>query len=109
MKTNRKSAAMHKVSTASKRSSRITPTKRKKISANGARHAQGTARSTAKGAPLSREELNKIDAYWRAANYLSVGQIYLYDNPLLKKPLSKEHIKPRIVVKIDLEIGRAHV
>ena len=38
-----------------------------------------------------------IDAYWRAANYLSVGQIYLYDNPLLKKPLSKEHIKPRLL------------
>ena len=36
---------------------------------------------------LSPEELRKIDAYWRAANYLSVGQIYLYDNPLLKKPL----------------------
>jgi phosphoketolase len=35
-----------------------------------------------------------MDAYWRAANYLSVGQIYLYDNPLLKEPLSKEHIKP---------------
>jgi len=38
-----------------------------------------------------------IDAYWRAANYLSVGQIYLYDNPLLKKPLRKEHIKPRLL------------
>jgi xylulose-5-phosphate/fructose-6-phosphate phosphoketolase len=38
-----------------------------------------------------------IDAYWRAANYLSVGQIYLYDNPLLKKPLTKEHIKPRLL------------
>ena len=37
------------------------------------------------------------DAYWRAANYLSVGQIYLYDNPLLKKPLTKEHIKPRLL------------
>ena len=38
-----------------------------------------------------------IDAYWRAANYLSVGQIYLYDNPLLKQPLTKEHIKPRLL------------
>jgi xylulose-5-phosphate/fructose-6-phosphate phosphoketolase len=38
-----------------------------------------------------------MDAYWRAANYLSVGQIYLYDNPLLKKPLSKEHVKPRLL------------
>jgi xylulose-5-phosphate/fructose-6-phosphate phosphoketolase len=38
-----------------------------------------------------------IDAYWRAANYLSVGQIYLYDNPLLKQTLTKEHIKPRLL------------
>ena len=47
--------------------------------------------------PLSREELHHIDAYWRAANYLSVGQIYLFDNPLLKEPLRKEHIKPRLL------------
>ncbi len=47
--------------------------------------------------PLSTEELNGIDAYWRAANYLSVGQIYLFDNPLLKAPLRKEHIKPRLL------------
>ena len=46
---------------------------------------------------LSAKELSLIDAYWRAANYLSVGQIYLYDNPLLKQPLSKEHIKPRLL------------
>jgi xylulose-5-phosphate/fructose-6-phosphate phosphoketolase len=46
---------------------------------------------------LSKEQLRLMDAYWRAANYLSVGQIYLYDNPLLKKPLSKEHIKPRLL------------
>jgi xylulose-5-phosphate/fructose-6-phosphate phosphoketolase len=46
---------------------------------------------------LSKEQLKLMDAYWRAANYLSVGQIYLYDNPLLKKPLSKEHIKPRLL------------
>ena len=44
-------------------------------------------------APLSSELLRKIDAYWRAANYLSVGQIYLYDNPLLREPLKPEHIK----------------
>lgn len=43
------------------------------------------------------ELLQKMDAYWRAANYLSVGQIYLYDNPLLKKPLELAHIKPRLV------------
>ena len=47
--------------------------------------------------PLGDEELQKLDAYWRAANYLSVGQIYLYDNPLLKEPLTKEHIKPRLL------------
>src|SRR5213082_3806510 len=46
---------------------------------------------------LPRDLLNRIDAYWRAANYLSVGQIYLYDNPLLKKPLKREHIKPRLL------------
>jgi xylulose-5-phosphate/fructose-6-phosphate phosphoketolase len=47
--------------------------------------------------PLSPEQLRKIDAYWRAGNYLSVGQIYLYDNPLLKKPLTLEHIKPMLL------------
>lgn len=48
-------------------------------------------------AVLSRKEQDLIHAYWRAANYLSVGQIYLLDNPLLKKPLAKEHIKPRLL------------
>jgi xylulose-5-phosphate/fructose-6-phosphate phosphoketolase len=47
--------------------------------------------------PLSREELRKMNAYWRAANYLSVGQIYLYANPLLREPLKLEHIKPRLL------------
>jgi len=47
--------------------------------------------------PLTPEQLGKMDAYWRAANYLSVGQIYLYDNPLLSKPLALEHIKPRLL------------
>src|ERR1700681_4163059 len=47
--------------------------------------------------PLSSAELRKMDAYGRAANYLSVGQIYLYDNPLLNKPLTLEHIKPRLL------------
>ena len=46
---------------------------------------------------LSDKEVTLIDAYWRAANYLSIGQIYLYDNPLLKKSLTKEHIKPRLL------------
>jgi len=47
--------------------------------------------------PLDAELLRKLDGWWRAANYLSVGQTYLYDNPLLKKPLTKEHVKPRLV------------
>jgi xylulose-5-phosphate/fructose-6-phosphate phosphoketolase len=46
---------------------------------------------------LNPELLRKVDAYWRASNYLSVGQIYLYDNPLLKKPLTLAHIKPRLL------------
>ena len=47
--------------------------------------------------PLSEDELRLIDAYWRAANYLSVGQIYLLDNPLLREPLRPEHVKPRLL------------
>jgi xylulose-5-phosphate/fructose-6-phosphate phosphoketolase len=46
---------------------------------------------------LSSDELRKMNAYWRAANYLSVGQIYLYENPLLREPLKIEHIKPRLL------------
>src|SRR5262245_44108798 len=67
--------------------STVTETKRKTPDAGKA----------AAAGPLSAEELRKLHAYWRAANYLSVGQIYLYDNPLLKKPLTKEHIKPRLL------------
>uniref|UniRef100_UPI003F95A5FD hypothetical protein n=1 Tax=Rhodoblastus sp. TaxID=1962975 RepID=UPI003F95A5FD len=44
---------------------------------------------------LSPEELRLIDSWWRAANYLSVGQIYLLDNPLLREPLELKHVKPR--------------
>ncbi len=51
----------------------------------------------APGGPLSPDELRKIDAYWRAANYLSVGQIYLLDNPLLKGPLEPQQVKPRLL------------
>jgi xylulose-5-phosphate/fructose-6-phosphate phosphoketolase len=46
---------------------------------------------------LTAADQKRLDAYWRAANYLSVGQIYLYDNPMLKKPLSIKHIKPRLL------------
>ena len=45
--------------------------------------------------PLSEDLLRRMHAYWRAANYLSVGQIYLLDNPLLREPLRVEHTKPR--------------
>jgi len=46
---------------------------------------------------LSTKELDLIDAYWRAASYLTVGQIYLMDNPLLRAPLEPAHIKPRLL------------
>ncbi|MBX9921542.1 MAG: phosphoketolase, partial [Mycolicibacterium frederiksbergense] len=47
--------------------------------------------------PLSDDEVALLDAYWRAANYLSVGQIYLLDNPLLREQLLAEHVKPRLL------------
>lgn len=47
--------------------------------------------------PLHSEELQRMNAYWRAANYLSVGQIYLLDNPLLREPLHPSHLKPRLL------------
>jgi xylulose-5-phosphate/fructose-6-phosphate phosphoketolase len=56
-----------------------------------------TTIQSASRAELTPGLLDKIDAYWRAANYLSVGQIYLFDNPLLKKPLKREHVKPRLL------------
>ena len=59
--------------------------------------AYGPARSTVTGTPLSADELRKTDAYWRACNYLSLGMIYLLDNPLLNEPLRPEHIKNRLL------------
>ena len=56
-----------------------------------------TGKAPAVVRPLSPAELQAMDAYWRASNYLSVGQIYLLDNPLLKQPLKREHIKPRLL------------
>src|SRR5438128_12209414 len=47
--------------------------------------------------PLSGDELRRLDAWWRAANYLSVGQIYLLANPLLREPLTLQHVKPRLL------------
>src|SRR3989440_4594449 len=55
------------------------------------------APSVLEAEPLSDTELERIDAYWRAANYLSVGQIYLLDNPLLRMPLEPKHVKPRLL------------
>ena len=52
---------------------------------------------TAEADALSEQELSRLDAYWRAANYLSVGQIYLLDNPLLRESLKPQHIKPRLL------------
>ena len=59
--------------------------------------AYGVARSTISEAPLSPEALRKTHAYWRACNYLSLGMIYLQDNPLLREPLKPEHIKNRLL------------
>ncbi len=56
-----------------------------------------TADENSERRTISPDLLNKMDAYWRAANYLSVGQIYLYDNPLLHEALRPEHIKPRLL------------
>ena len=52
--------------------------------------------------PLSQEMLDKMDAYWRAANYLSAGQLYLLDNPLLKEPLTMDQIKKKSQVTGEL-------
>jgi xylulose-5-phosphate/fructose-6-phosphate phosphoketolase len=58
---------------------------------------QGRSSESRQQNVLSAQELSRLDAYWRAANYLSVGQIYLLDNPLLREPLKPEHIKPRLL------------
>src|SRR5271166_6886996 len=54
-------------------------------------------RSTIPGTPLSADELRKTEVYWRACNYLSLGMIYLLENPLLTEPLRPEHIKNRLL------------
>jgi xylulose-5-phosphate/fructose-6-phosphate phosphoketolase len=59
--------------------------------------AFGKARASVQGSPLTGEELSKMDAYWRASLYLSLGMIYLRDNPLLEKPLKAEHTKFRLL------------
>ena len=59
--------------------------------------AYGPVRSTISGTPLKADELRKTHAYWRACNYLMLGMIYLQENPLLKEPLTVEHIKNRLL------------
>ena len=59
--------------------------------------AYGKARSTIQGTPLSAEELQKTEAFWRACNYLILGMLYLQDNPLLREPLQPKHIKNRLL------------
>jgi xylulose-5-phosphate/fructose-6-phosphate phosphoketolase len=71
--------------------------------------AYGVARSTVQAAPLDAEELRKTQAYWRACNYLSLGMIYLQDNPLLREPLKSEHIKNRLLGHWGASPGLAFV
>ena len=59
--------------------------------------ANETVRTEVAASPLSDDELHRLDKWWRAANYLSVGQIYLMDNPLLREDLEPEHVKPRLL------------
>ena len=60
-------------------------------------HSPAAEATTEHKHPLTADLLHKMNAYWRAANYLSGGQIYLYANPLLKKPLSATDVKPRLL------------
>ena len=64
---------------------------------NDSLSAEGVARATVPGAPLSQDELAKVDAFWRACKYLALGMIYLQANPLLREPLKPEHIKSRLL------------
>jgi xylulose-5-phosphate/fructose-6-phosphate phosphoketolase len=82
-------------------------TTKKEISAYESISAYGTARSTVEGSPLSPEELEQIDAYWRASLYLSLGMLYLKDNPLLREPLRLEHTKPRLLGHWGSDSGQA--
>jgi len=77
------------------------------INTNESISAYGAARSTVKGAPLSSEELDNIDAYWRASLYLCVGMLYLKENPLLREPLKVEHTKARLLGHWGSDAGQA--
>ena len=67
------------------------------ISARKLQHRSDHNWSLERQTTLGSDELRRMNAYWRAANYLSVGQIYLYDNPLLREPLKLSHVKPLVV------------
>jgi xylulose-5-phosphate/fructose-6-phosphate phosphoketolase len=69
--------------------------------------AYGTARSTIQGAPLTEDELRKIDAYFRASLYLSLGMLYLKENPLLREPLKLEHVKARLLGHWGSDAGQS--
>jgi xylulose-5-phosphate/fructose-6-phosphate phosphoketolase len=69
--------------------------------------AYGPARSTIGGTPLSPDELEKIDSYWRASLYLSLGMLYLKENPLLREPLKLEQIKPRLLGHWGSDAGQS--
>ncbi len=77
------------------------------LHSDGALSAYGRARSTVGGTPLSPDELHKIDAYWRASVYLCLGMLYLKANPLLREPLTVEHIKPRLLGHWGSDAGQA--
>src|SRR5258708_19894751 len=89
------------------RNIRIMATITKEVSGDGAISAYGTARSTVKGTPLSPDELDKIDAYWRASLYLCMGMLYLKDNPLLREPPKLEPTKPRLLGHWGSRAGHA--
>src|SRR5271170_1975177 len=69
--------------------------------------AYGRARSTIEGPPLAPAELRNIDAYWRASLYLCLGMLYLKANPLLREPLTLDHIKPRLLGHWGSDAGQA--
>ncbi len=69
--------------------------------------AYGPARATIEGTPLSAEELRKVDAYWRASLYLSLGMLYLKENPLLREPLEVKHTKPRLLGHWGSDAGQS--
>jgi xylulose-5-phosphate/fructose-6-phosphate phosphoketolase len=69
--------------------------------------AYGAARSTIKGAPLTSDELQKIDAYWRASLFLCLGMLYLKENPLLREPLKPEQTKPRLLGHWGSDAGQS--